>query len=115
MSGRLVSAVLDSALDAWLKPYAMAYASFGKDDGSQVFPSTRRIARGLGKSERQTQNAAAALRSLRVLQLEEPSAPHRAARYKFDIHALPQFGDGNQIPLFSRTKSRNPQRQRRNA
>jgi len=113
VSGRLVSAVLESALDPWLKPYAMAYASFGKDDGSHVFPSTRRIARDLGKSERQAQYAAAALRSLRVLQLEQPSAPHRAARYRFDINALPQPGDGRQIPLFSRTKHANAQGQRK--
>lgn len=113
MSGRLVSAVLDSALAAWLKPYAMAYASFGKDDGSNVYPSTRRIARDMGKSERQIQNAASALRRLRVLKLEQASAPHRAARYLFDVSALPQIGDGTQIGLFSGTKHDHAQRRRK--
>lgn len=113
VSGRLVSAVLDSALEPWLKPYAMAYASFGKDDGTRVYPSTRRIARHLGKSERQAQYAVAALRSLRVLQLEQPSAPHRAAKYFFDVAALPQLGDGRQIPLFSGAKPRDAQRRKK--
>jgi hypothetical protein len=113
MSGRLVSAVLASALEAWLKPYAMAYASFGEDDGSKVYPGIRRIARELGKSERQAQNAAAALRSLRVLKLQQPAGPHRSARYVFDITALPQPGDGRQIPLFSGAKRAHPQRDRK--
>jgi len=114
MSGVLVSAVLESALEPWLKPYALAFASYGDADGRKVYPGIRRIARELGKSERQTQNAAAALRSLRVLKLEQPAGPRRPARYIFDVAALPQPGDGRQIPLFSRTKTTYPQRVRKN-
>ena len=36
MSGRLVSKVFESALPAWLKPYAAACASFASDDGQRV-------------------------------------------------------------------------------
>jgi hypothetical protein len=109
MSGRLVSAVLESALAAWLKPYAVAFASFAADDGSKVFPTARRVARLVGRQERQTRTAIAELRRLQVLQVVAPGGRNTATRYRFVVERLPIGGDGEQIDLFSNV-SRFPQR-----
>jgi len=100
MSGRLVSIVFNSALPAWLKPYAAACATFAADDGTRVFPTVARIARMVGKSERSTQRALHALRDRGVLALELGPGHHRAARYRFRVVALPQDGEPDQLPLF---------------
>lgn len=100
MSGPLVSRVLDSALPAWLKPFAVALASFGTDDGLQIFPSVATVARLAGKSERQAHRA---LRRLRALGVLEPlSRAHQRApwSYHFHVEALPQL-DGEQFTLFA--------------
>ena len=124
MSGRLISSVLESALAPWLKIYAAAFASFAADDGSRVFPTVGRIARMVGRSERQTQKATTELRRLKVLQVIAPSGRNTATRYQFHAERLPVGGDGEQIELFSAiapfpqrkavkvgTNSRFPQRQ----
>jgi hypothetical protein len=100
MSGRLVSIVFDSALPAWLKPYAAAFASFAADDGSRVHPSIKRVARMVGRAERSTQRAVHELRACGVLDLERGPGHHRAARYVFRAAALPRVGDPDQLPLF---------------
>jgi hypothetical protein len=100
MSGRLVSIVFDSALPAWLKPYAAACATFAADDGSKVYPSVARIARMVGKSERSTQRAIHALRDRGVLALEHGPGRYRAARYVFRAIALPHRDEPTQLPLF---------------
>ena len=100
MSGRLVSAVFDSALPAWLKPYAAACASFAQDDGSRVYPTVQRIARMVGRCERATQTAIQELRRRGVLTIEAPPGRYRATRYHFQTAALPQVNDGNQYQLF---------------
>jgi hypothetical protein len=107
MSGRLVSAVFASALPAWLKPYAAAYATFAADDGSRVFPARKTIAKMVGRSERRVYVATALLRASDILVLTG-HGPHRSIGYSFVESALPQLGDGHQLPLF-RTKSRDPQ------
>jgi hypothetical protein len=99
MSGRLVSIVFDSALPAWLKPYAAACASFAADDGSKVYPSVARIARMVGRGRRATQRALHALRDRGVLTLEGGAMHHRAARYHFRVLALPTR-EPYQLPLF---------------
>ena len=101
MSGRLVSIVFESALPAWLKPYAAAYASFAADDGSRVYPTIARVARMVSKSERSTQRASQALRDRGVLVLELGAGHHRAPRYQFRAIALPHKGDPDQLSLFS--------------
>ena len=101
MSGRLVSIVFDSALPAWLKPYAAAFATFAAEDGSKVFPTIARVAHMVGKSERSTQRAAHALRDRGVLALELGPGHHRAARYRFHVVALPHDGEPDQLPLFA--------------
>jgi len=101
MSGRIVSAVFDSTLPAWLKRYAAAYASFAAPDGSRVYPSRARVARLVGRSERSTQRAIQELRRRGVLALEQDAAPNRAPRYSFRTMALPQIGDPDQLGLFS--------------
>jgi MarR-like DNA-binding transcriptional regulator SgrR of sgrS sRNA len=106
MSGRLVSAVFDSALPAWLKPYAAAFATFAKDDGSRVFPTIARVARMVSRSERATQTAVTELRRRHILELVAPPGRHRATQYVFNATALPLAGDGAQMPflfLLSRT------------
>lgn len=107
MSGRLVSVVFQSALPAWLKPYAAAFASFAADDGSRVYPTRARVARMVGRSERSTQRALQELRARGVLALEAPAGQHRAPRYTFRALALPDPGEPSQLPLFpqpTRTK-----------
>ena len=99
MSGRLVSAVFDSALPAWLKPYAAAFASFAADDGSRVYPTIGRIARMVGRSVRQTQKAVTELRRRRILELEARSGRYLATRYHFNTEALAYAGDGDQLPF----------------
>ncbi len=101
MSGRLVSAVFNSDLPSWLKPYAAAYATFAAEDGSRVYPSIARVAKMVSKSERSTQRAIHVLRDRGVLVLEVGAGHHRAPRYQFRALALPQLGDPNQLPLFS--------------
>jgi hypothetical protein len=100
MSGRLVSAVLESALPPWLKVYAVAFASFAADDGSRVYPTVGRIARMVTRSERQTQKAVTELRRRRVLEVIAPAGRNTATRYHFNVEQLPIAGDGEQIPLF---------------
>jgi hypothetical protein len=100
MSGRLVSSVFASALPAWLKPYAAAFASFAADDGSRVYPTVARVARMVGRSDRSTQRALHELRDLGVLVLEAGPGHHRAPRYGFCAAALPNVGDPDQLPLF---------------
>jgi hypothetical protein len=101
MSGRLVSIVFDSALPAWLKPYAAVCASFANgQDGGRVFPSVARIARMVGRSERSTQRAIHDLRRRGVLQVLRPARQHQATHYRFIEAALP-FADGEQFRLFA--------------
>jgi hypothetical protein len=99
MSGRLVSAVFDSSLPAWVKPYAAAFASFAADDGSRVFPTRARIARLVSRSERSTQRAIQELRGRGVLELVRGPGGHRAPRYVFRMLALPRT-EAVQLPLF---------------
>lgn len=94
-----MSAVLESALPARLKPYAAAFASFAAPDGSRVFPSVRRVAQHVGRSTRQTKVAIARLKRLGVLELARPHTPRRPAEYRFMATALPQLGDPQQLPL----------------
>ena len=109
MSGRLVSAVFDSALPAWLKPYAAAFASFAADDGSRVYPTIGRIARMVGRCERSTHTAVAELRRRRILECIAPSGHATATRYHFNTAALPYAGDGAQLPiLFEQPRSPQP-------
>jgi len=100
MSGRVVSLVLESALPAWLKIYAAAFASFASDDGSKVFPTLKRIARMVGKSERQAQRATTELRRLAILEVLTPSGRATATRYHFHVERLPLPGAGESRPLF---------------
>lgn len=100
MSGRLVTVVFQSALPAWLKPYAAAFATFAADDGSRVYPSVARVARLVGRSERSTQRALHELRARGVLVLEVGPGYHRAPRYSFRAIALPDVGEPDQLPLF---------------
>jgi len=92
MSGRLVSAVFASALPAWLKPYAAAFASFARDDGSRVYPSIATIGRMVGRSTRSAQTATSELRRRQVLELARPSGRNTTARYVFNTAALPSPG-----------------------
>jgi hypothetical protein len=114
MSGRLVSTVLESALPAWLKPYAVAFASFAADDGSRIYPTIARIARMVSRSERMTQYAVAELRRLHVLEVVKAGGRNTATRYQLHAERLPVGGDGEQIDLFTNV-SRFPQGDRRNS
>jgi hypothetical protein len=109
MAGRLVSAVFESALPAWLKPYAATYASFAAPDGSRVFPSVARVARMVGRSERATQTALHELRRRGVLVLVCAHAPGRTAQYQFHGSALPQMTDPGQLSLFQQANVNKPQ------
>jgi hypothetical protein len=100
MSGRLVSAVFDSALPAWLKPYAAACATFAADDGTRVFPTVGTLARMLSKSERSTQRALNALRARGILVVETAATRYRPTRYRLHVAALPHPSDPLQILLF---------------
>ena len=101
MSGRLVSAVFDSTLPAWLKPYAAACASFALDDGTRIFPTVLRVARMVGRCERATQAALLELRSRGILTVEAAPGRNRATRYRFHAAALPSAADPDQLSLFS--------------
>ena len=119
MSWRLTQAVLDSALPAWLKPYAIALGNSAHDDGRDCFPSVRRLARETGRVERQVRYALKELRRLGVLELVRPSTRTRPNEYRFIRECLPQRGDGFQIPLVFRQKPRfsqdKPKKQTRSA
>jgi hypothetical protein len=100
MSGRLVSAVFESALPPWLKRYATACASFAAEDGTKIYPTMVRLARMTGRSERATQTAVHELIRRGVLIIEAPHTPRRATRYRLNTDALPHRGDPDQLPLF---------------
>lgn len=100
MSGRLVSAVFDSALPAWLKPYAAAFASFAADDGSRCFPTVKTVAAMVGHTERATRMAVFELREIKVLKAVSAPGRYLARGYQFNAAALPQRTDGVQLPLF---------------
>jgi hypothetical protein len=110
MSGRLVSAVFDSALPAWLKPYAAACATFAEDDGTRVYPSIARVARMVGRCERATQTALQDLRRRGVLIIAVEAGRHRARRYVFNARALPTIEDADQLPLFPQATKGKPAR-----
>jgi hypothetical protein len=95
MSGRLVTAVLESALKPALKPVAVALASVARDDGSRLFPSVAHVAWLLGRSLRPVQEHLAALRTLGVLVVVRPASPHRATVYRFNVRALPSRAPWN--------------------
>jgi hypothetical protein len=105
MSGRLVSAVFESTLPSWLKPYAAACATFAADDGSRVFPSVARIARLVGRTERSTQRALQELRDRGVLVVEVAAGRYRPTRYRFRATLLPQLSDLTQLALFPQAPS----------
>ena len=88
VSGRIVSAVFESGLPAWIKPYAAVYASFAADDGTRVYPSVARIAQMVGRSTRRVKAATSVLR-LGVLVIVQPRARYRSNRYRFVLAALP--------------------------
>jgi len=105
VSGRLVSAVFESALPAWLKPYAAAFATFAEDDGSKCFPSVGRIGRMVGRDARSARRAVAELRRRRVLEIVQRSGRERTTRYFFNARALPAAGDGaQQVISFDKTR-----------
>jgi hypothetical protein len=100
MSGRLVSIVFDSALPAWLKPYAAACASFAAEDGTRVYPTIARVARMVGRGERATQTAMLELRRRGVLTVLRKGGRHQGAtRYRLSVAALPGC-EPAQLPLF---------------
>jgi 23S rRNA A2030 N6-methylase RlmJ len=99
MSARLVDAVFTSALPAWVKPYAAAYASFAADDGSRVYPSVGTIARMVSRHPRRVQYATAVLRDLGVLSEVETSRRHTSTEYHFHVDQLPRTADGAQFLL----------------
>jgi len=103
MSGRLVSRVLESALPAWLKPYAVAFASFARDDGSRVYPSVSTIGRMVGRTRRAAQTATTELRRRQVLELARASGRGQSARYVFNAAALPA-PDGQYPFSFDKTR-----------
>lgn len=105
MSGRLVSIVFDSALPAWLKPYAAAFASFAADDGTRVYPTVPRVAKMVGRSERATQRAILELRRRGVLTETHPPGHYQATRYVFDVGKLPYVGQQSLFPVARRPQS----------
>ena len=100
MSGPLVSAVFESALPAWLKPYAAAFASFAAADGTRCYPSVARLANMVGRCERATHYAILELRRRGVLTVKTPAGRYRSTRYLFHADALPRLADPRQLPLF---------------
>jgi len=108
MSGRLVCVVFDSALPAWLKPYAAVYASFAAEDGSRVYPSIARVARMVSRSERATQTATTELRRRGVLVVERPRARDRSTRYSFNAAALSWIRENGQFELFPQAQVQRP-------
>jgi Helix-turn-helix domain len=107
MSGRLVSAVFASALPAWLKPYAAAFASFAADDGTRVFPSLARVARMVGRTRRSTRRAVAELRRRGILVGVAPSAHRVTVEYMLNTPAL---GFPQTFPQADHSKHGQPQR-----
>lgn len=99
MSGRLVSIVFDSALPAWLKPYAAAFASFAADDGTRVYPTKARVSKMVGRSERSTQRAILELRRRGVLTQTLPAYRYTAPRYIFEVGKLPYVGQQSLFPV----------------
>ena len=74
-----------------IKAVAMKLADCADDDGSNVFPSVRRIAREAEVSERTVQNALSTLvETLKVLELVEKGGrgPGDPNRYKFNLDKL---------------------------
>lgn len=99
MSGRLMSAVFESALATWLKPYAVAFASFADDDGANIFPSLKRIAGMVGHSERHARRAAHELRRLGILELVTHHHRYQTTQYRFHAGWLPEkFSTFPQVP-----------------
>jgi hypothetical protein len=99
MAVLLVEAVFASALAAWLKPFAAAYATFAANDGTRVYPSIERIAQMTSRSRRQTLRATAELRALHILIELERSKRHGPTRYLFVPDALPRLTDGRQLRI----------------
>jgi len=101
-----MSAVMNSDLAAWLRPYALAYASFADDDGTHVYPTIRTVARMVRRHRRRVLEATHVLRDLGILEVEQPHARYRATRYHFNVDALPPPGGfPDQLALFPRPKA----------
>src|SRR5690349_18117125 len=68
MSATLVRRVLESALDADLKPVAIVLADHVyNDDGTGLYPSRERIAWCLGRTSRAVSSALVRLRNMGIL------------------------------------------------
>jgi len=87
MSGKLAMRVLESDLNARLKPVAVALALFGTDAGDSIFPSVARLAWLLGLSHREVQRKLSRLRQLGVLIPQTPltGGAGRTVHYKLDL------------------------------
>ena len=97
MSAKLAMRVLDSALDASLKPAAVVMALFGNDQGEKIFPSVDRVAFLLGVTRRSAERSLARLRELGVLLQcsgfkggRRPGGFGQTVLYRLNVDALPR-------------------------
>src|SRR5688572_14731578 len=90
MAGVLVTAVLESGLPRGLKPIAMALASYANADGGSIRPSRRRLAWGLGLTQRQVSRSIGRLVAAGVLRRIRGPAPGLATEYRLEVAALPR-------------------------
>ena len=100
MSGKLCSRVLESALPSWIKPYAVALASFGNETGERIFPTGATVAKLTGRSERQAHRALRELRRRGVLQPQRRAHQRAPVEYRLIELKLPTHDDPDQIELF---------------
>ena len=92
-----MNAVFNSALPAWLRPYALAMADFAAHDGSRVFPSVELLCRRTGRSRRAVQAALGELRNRGVLRPvgRMTGGRGKATRYQFVVTVLPTRGNSD--------------------
>lgn len=89
MSGRYVSAVLESNLAPPVKFTAAAFASFADEHGGRIRPSMAHVAYLTGAAVRTVQYHATELRALGVLTLVRSPGHKRAAQYRMLLEKLP--------------------------
>jgi hypothetical protein len=89
MSGRYVTAVLESGLVPDVKFTAAVLASFADDEGYRIWPSMGEAAHLRGISERAVQYHVKELRRMEILEIVKPATQWFPAQYRMRLDKLP--------------------------
>src|SRR5690606_27953139 len=91
MSARFMKYVWDSTVPRRLKHVLVKLAFHANEDGAQVFPSAKTLARACGLTERAVRSILSQLRKMGVIEVTEPAdtVTKKPTVYRIVVSALP--------------------------